>query len=531
MPAILPAISIDSARADSRFLPFIQAWIADDSRMRLAEKSVRIGWTYGDAFKNVRKRLHHPARDYLFATKDQASAVEYMQQCLKFCEIYKLTKSKLNMGEDWMKVPRLDADGKDTGFTDEVRFCFIKFDNKSRIIAFSSNPNAMLVYGGDVGLDEFAAHPQQDKLWETAQGRITMGYDIGVWSAHKGTDTLFYEFAQEARSGSAGWSYYRVTMEDAIDMGYLDLLEKLTGKRWTKEEFIEDCKRRARLPEIYEQAYNCNPRGSTSNAVPWSVIELCSQPYDIERSHLEGHQVNELFQPFKEHDKAARSARIDSWLASMFPQHLDRKARHTLGFDVAASGQGDLACIYVDEKKGPLQTLRSMLTCRTEDWHFIETAASWFMKSTADVTACGDETGLGRQICWNLAQRFPNQFHPVNFRSSKHDMGFAGMNQMAVAEKVWPKTHTEINHRDNKHRDIAADFFALRKIFQGNKWIYSEGPNHFNTASHCDMAWAGLLSTHAGAMAPSAPFGFSPAKSNSNPRESLARRAGRLFGL
>lgn len=512
MPAILPAISIDSAKADARFLPYIQKWIMDDSRMRLAEKSVRIGWTYGDAFKNVRKRLHHANRDYLFATKDQPSAVEYMQQCLKFADIYKLTKSIINHGEQDMKVPRLDPDGKDTGFTDEVRFCFIKFDNGSRIIAFSSNPNAMLVYGGDVGLDEFAAHSQQDRLWETAQGRITMGYDIGVWSAHKGTDTLFYEFAQEARSGTGGWSYYRVTMEDAIDLGYLDLIYKLTGKRWTKEEFLEDCKRRARLPEIYEQAYNCNPRGSTSNAVPWSAIEQCTQSYDIERVHLEGHQVPELFQPFKEWDKAARERRIDTWLDFAFPEHAARVARHTLGFDVAASGQGDLACLYGDEKNGSVYRLRSMLTCRTEDWHFIETAARWFMKRTASITACGDETGLGRQICWNLANAFPNQFHPVNFRSDKHDMGFALMNQMAVAEKQWPKTHDTIIDKGNVYRDIAADFFALRKIFQGGKWIYSEGPNNFNQASHCDMAWAGALSSKAGGLEvqpcpPPRPFG------------------------
>src|SRR5262249_9689998 len=37
----------------------------------LAEKSVRIGWTYADAFKNIRKRLNFSNRDYLFATKDR----------------------------------------------------------------------------------------------------------------------------------------------------------------------------------------------------------------------------------------------------------------------------------------------------------------------------------------------------------------------------------------------------------------------------------------------------------------------------
>src|SRR5258705_10050183 len=59
------------------------------------------------------------------------------------------------------------------------------------------------VYGGDVGLDEFAKHPNARLLWETAQGRVTWNYDLAVWSSHDGEDTLFNEFAQEARAALA----------------------------------------------------------------------------------------------------------------------------------------------------------------------------------------------------------------------------------------------------------------------------------------------------------------------------------------
>src|SRR5947209_11747378 len=60
----------------------------------------------------------------------------------------------------------------------------------------------MAVYGGDVGLDEFAKHPNAKLLWETAQGRIALGHDLAIWSAHDGEDTLFNEFAREARAAS-----------------------------------------------------------------------------------------------------------------------------------------------------------------------------------------------------------------------------------------------------------------------------------------------------------------------------------------
>jgi len=103
------------------------------------------------------------------------------------------------------------------------------------------------------------------------------------------------------------------------------------------------------------------------------------------------------------------------------------------------------------------------------------------------VQAAGDETGLGRQICWEAANRFPGAFTPVNFSAGKHDLGFALMNQLATAQKRFPRSQ----------QDIAADYFALRKSFAGARWAFSEGRNALNSASHCDIAWAGGLATQA----------------------------------
>jgi hypothetical protein len=45
--------------------------------------------------------------------------------------------------------------------------------------------------------------------------------------------------------------------------------------------------------------------------------------------------------------------------------------------------------------------------------------------------------------------------------------------------------------------EIAADFFALRKSHTGSRWVFSEARNNLNPNSHCDIAWAGALATHA----------------------------------
>ena len=56
-------------------------------------------------------------------------------------------------------------------------------------------------------------------------------------------------------------------------------------------------------------------------------------------------------------------------------------------FDVAASGQRDLATIYVDEARGNELWLRGLFTCRTEDWHFLKTVLFHFLQRLPSVQA------------------------------------------------------------------------------------------------------------------------------------------------
>ncbi len=488
MSHIITGRNIDASNVESEyFLPYQEKWILDDSMLRLAEKSVRIGWTYADAFKNVRKRLHHKKRDYLFTTKDQGTAIEYVETCKQFAQIYNVAKSIISHGIDEYKVPRFNDDGRDTGFTDVVKVGYIKFDNGSRIMAFSSNANALRAYGGDVGMDEYAFHPDAEALWAAGSGRTTWGFDLGVWSSHNGDSTKFSEFAHEAAAGVGGWSYYKVTMPDAIDQGLVEKINQVSGQSKTREAFLADCKTRARTEDIYQQEYMCNPRGGNSSIVPWMSITRCQEDYRIERVHFEHEQIVKDFGEFKENEKDARRKRIKDYLAQAFSGTLANIVRYKLGFDVAASGEGDLACVYVDEEKGGVLTNRALFTCRTEDWDFIEAVVFYFMDSLSDVVGAGDETGLGRQICWRLMQKYPNRFFGVNFASKKSEMGTLLMTQLQGGEKKFSKHEP----------DLASDYYAIQKVYINRKWVFKNGKNQLNEASHCDIAWAGGLSSYA----------------------------------
>lgn len=491
MSVIINPTQIDSDQEASRyFLPYQLKWIQDESRLKIWEKSFRIGATWGDAFLNVRKRLRFPKRDYLFATRDHPSALEYMSTCKQFCDAYNLTRYIVSSGVDDVTVPKFDENGKDTGFTEEVKIGRITFDNGSRILAFSSNPNAMLVYGGDVGLDEFPRHRQPEPLYQVAQARVTWGFDLATWGSHFGNDTLFYRMALDARAGKGGWSHHFTTIEDAVAQGLVEKINQTRGTTFTREGFIQDCKNRSRDEATYQEAYMCNPKGGTAAIVNWAQIELCRFDYEAERVHLEDSQIKELFGEFRPELKIARDAKIHEFLESAFPKLVAEVQHHTLGYDVAASGQGDLASIYVDRVEGPVSSATGLLTFRTDDWDFHDVATHWFMDRVIAVRGAGDKTGLGSKVCWELEKDYPGRFVGVNFSTSKSDLGFALMNRLSTAEKRWPK--------DKAWDDVATDYYCLRKTFVGKKWVFTAGTNQLNAASHADIAWSGSLSDFGG---------------------------------
>lgn len=487
MAAILPCHSASLPREVAQvFLPYQAAWIMDPSRLCLAEKSVRIGWTFADAFKNVRKRLMHPRRDYLFTTKDEATALEYIRLCRQFCEWLGGAGALLSHGIEHLRVPRPGA--RHPWQVMEFKAGVIKFANHSRILAFSSNPHALRAFGGDVGVDEFAFHPRAEELWATVSGRVTWGYDLALWSSHSGSQTLFHRLAQEAAAGRGGWSYYRVTLPDAIEMGLVEKINLASGAHFTRASFLEDCRARARLPEVFEQEYLCQPAGSTGALVPWAVIERCLTEDRIARLHLEEAEVTHLFGAFVPAQAAARTRRIQSVLAqALETARLAPAEGYALGFDVAASGTGDLAAFYLDRRFEGESRLCALLTCRTQDWHFLEAALGFFLDTFPWLRAAGDETGLGRQICWEAARRYPGRFVAVNFAREKSALGFQLMSELNAGRKRFPRGEPE----------VAADYFALRKSCRQGRWFFHESANPLNPASHGDLAWAGALASRA----------------------------------
>lgn len=489
---IKTAPSIDSTRDMSKmFLPYQVDHILSTARYRAVEKAVQIGYTWTTAFKEVRKRLLSKKRDLLFVTKDEATAIEFVSYCRDHCELFNLTKTILTHGVESVTVPTFDLEGRELRVTEEVKVASIKFDTGCKIRAFSSNPNAVRSFPGDVDWDEAAFAKDAERTYAAMQGRLQWGYDWGIWSSHAGDSTLFCDIIDHAKE-SEQWEHDAVDIYRAIEEGLVEKINQTRGLNLTREAFLADCKARARFGS-FEQEYELKRLGGRDPIAAWERIAACQHDYAIDRAHLGDGAITQLFGAPEPHRRGWRQRQVENWtrqtLCSLFDSRKHGNKKMRVGFDVAASGRGHLAAIYVDEKTaGGQMVCRALVTFQTEDWDVMKSVL-WTLLAyyPGEIRGAGDETGLGRQICWETAQKFGGRFVGINFSARKQEMGAALMMQLSEGSKRFPKGEP----------DIGTDYYAIQKTWNGSKWVFSESLNRLNEASHCDIAWAGALATAA----------------------------------
>lgn len=499
MKAILMAILLNSAGVDNeaavsvRFTPYQLDAIYEDARKCLAKKAVRIGYTYAKAFKAVRSSLLERKLATLFTTKDQETAFEFIRNCEEHVEIFNHTRSVLSRETSEQAVPVFDEEGRDTGVTEKVMVSKIIFDNASRIMAFSSSPNALRAYGGNVMWDEAAFSRHGRAMWSAIQGRIRWGYQADVWSSLSMEDTMFDALASDAEAGKGGWSFRKVDIYDAIEQGLVELINEVRGTEFTREQFLQDCRDDAVLPDIFALEYEIKKSNTLAPIVEWEVLKAAEKAgRQIERAHLSHADIERLFGRAEVRDRGSRRRAVEHWIEANFAKLLDRRQggsrRFRLGFDVAASRKGDLASVWIEERRGAQTLHRALLTFRNEDWDVMQWCLEILMaRIPGEVLGRGDETGLGKQICWNLSKLFHGRFEGVNFSSKKSDIGTALMARLASRGLTLSADHP----------DVTQDLYCIRKGIKENRVYFFESKNDLLPASHADIGWSAALAAYA----------------------------------
>lgn len=251
---------------DKVLLPYQQKYLLDNSRYILWEKSRRVGVTWTCALKSVIKRVRRTKPlDHLFSSADMTAAGEWLMYCRDWSE-------KINTLLDEEVVP-LDQWTKEVGY----------FSNGSRLMLLSSNAKMFRSKQGDVTIDEYAHHEQQDEIYKAAQPCILWHGDaqLELISSHNGPETQFNILCRKAEyePKKQRFSWYRVTLHDAVKSGlalkvWKDRISEFPDRDALDQAFIDEIRSGCATDEDYEQEYNCCPAKQSALIDPETYDKL-----------------------------------------------------------------------------------------------------------------------------------------------------------------------------------------------------------------------------------------------------------------
>lgn len=254
------------------FLPYQGKWIADDSRLKLMEKSRQIGISWSTAYAADARTGRQGARhDQWVSSRDDVQARLFLEDCKQFAQI-------LDMAAQDMGEVVIDAETRQTGYV-------LTFASGRRIISMSSNPDAQAGKRGGRILDEFALHPDPRKLWAIAYPGITWGGNMELISTHRGSHNFFNQLIREVREkgNPKGISLHTVTLQDALDQGFLYKLQQALpadDERQDMDEaaYFDFVKSGCADAESFLQEYMCQPADDNAAFLEYGLIASAEYP-------------------------------------------------------------------------------------------------------------------------------------------------------------------------------------------------------------------------------------------------------------
>lgn len=273
------------ANPEAIFLPFQSRWIMDDSRLKLMEKSRQIGLSWSTAYAcNERTSLQGARHDQWVSSRDDLQARLFIEDCKHWAKI-------MNMAAKDLGEQMLDEKNRISAYV-------LEFTSGKRIHSMSSNPDAQAGKRGGRVLDEFALHPDPRKLWSIAYPGITWGGNMEVISTHRGSNNFFNQLIREARENGnpKNISLHRVTLQDALDQGFLYKLQQMLpqdDERQAMDEaaYFDFVRSGCADEESFQQEYMCNPADDDVAFLEYDLIAAAEYPSGMAWQTIEGRRL------------------------------------------------------------------------------------------------------------------------------------------------------------------------------------------------------------------------------------------------
>lgn len=428
---------------DALLLPYQANWVRDNSRLKIAEKSRQIGWTWAHAYRLVStKSLKDARNDAWISSRDDLQARLLIEDCKNFAALLNLAAKDL--GE---RV--IDEDGHSA--------YVLAMATALRIHSMSSNPDAQAGKRGDRTLDEFALHPDPRKLYSIAYPGITWGGSMEIFSTHRGTANFFNQLILEIKhkGNPKGFSLHTITLQDALNDGFLHKLQsKLPPddqrQQMDEADYFNFVRAGCADEESFLQEYMCQPADDAAAFLTYELIDRCK------------------YQP-------GSDWQID--LAS---------TNNPLYVGVDIGRTRDLTVIWVLEAVGNTRFTRRMIELKNMKFSAQEETLYAILERPQVRRCCIDQTGLGRQFAERAQERFGYKVEGI---------GFTGPVKEELAYPV-KAAFEDGNLRVPDDKNLVADLRSIRKETTASGNVRFAGERDSN--GHADRFWALALALHAG---------------------------------
>ncbi len=425
----------------SFFLPYQKKWICDNSRIKIMEKSRQVGMSWSAAYRLVRNHSLGAKRDSWVSSRDELQAKLFIQDCKNFANILNIAISHT------LNCSVLENSDSSS----------MEFNDGSRIWSLSSNPDAQAGKRGTRVLDEFALHPDPEKLYAISLPGITWGGNLEIISTHRGKDCFFNKLIEEVRFGEnpKKISLHRVTLQDALEQGLLNKIKKSFPAdseiaQMDEAMYFDFIKKSCADESMFMQEYMCEPASDDDRFLPFSLIDKCVYSPDYSDWQKISSKANPLF----------------------------------LGVDIGRTS--DLSVFWLLEKSADVLYTRDVKALKNTTFAEQEIILDDYLQNPSLVRVCIDNTGIGRQFAERALSRYgSSRVEAITFtQTSKELMAYPLKNRFEQALLRIPN--------DTK---IIADIHKIRRSYSmsGNARFVSNR----DSSGHSDRFWALALANFA----------------------------------
>lgn len=326
-------------------LPYQAKWAADQTPVKIWEKSRRIGASWAEAADSVlyaSEAGHGEKRNVWYIGYNHDMALEFINDCANWARAYNLAVSEIGeYGE-----PDVIEEG---GVVHEKNILAFRITLASgwKVSALSSRPTNLRGKQGRVVVDEAAFHDDLAGLIKAALALLIWGGQVHVISTHFGDANEFNSLIQDIRSGKKPYSLHRVDFDEALTDGLYRRICEVLKREWSPES---EADWRQSVIDFYgddaDEELFCVPSQGTGTWLTRALIEQCmSAEIPVVRY--------EQTRAFAELPDSVREAEVRDWCEENLKpllKGLDEKRASYFGEDFGRTGDLSVILPLIEEQ-------------------------------------------------------------------------------------------------------------------------------------------------------------------------------------